>query len=62
MCYHTYFSKNLIQLRKTYEEKSKTDNVILTPQEFKVVIIFYKTQKMIIISIILLVNYCCIVV
>lgn len=27
--------KTLIQLRKIYEEKSKTDNVILTPQEFE---------------------------
>lgn len=27
--------KNLIQLRKIYEEKSKTDNVILTPQDFE---------------------------
>lgn len=27
----------LIQLRKIYEEKSKTDNVILTPQEFEIV-------------------------
>lgn len=27
--------KTLIQLRKIYEEKSKTDNVILTPQDFE---------------------------
>lgn len=30
--------KKLIQLRKIYEEKSKTDNVILTPQEFEILI------------------------